>query len=150
MILLDTSLLSRAFRRTRLGPVEQRLLVVLEALMAGEAPLGLPGIVLQEVLSGVRSEKQFAELERRLTAAFVILLPTTAEHIEAARLRNKCLAKGVSASGSDCLIAVQAIVGGHELFAADKDFKTIAKHVPLKLFVGEGGSRSPAPKAEQQ
>jgi predicted nucleic acid-binding protein len=65
VILIDTSILSLAFRRTRPGPSEQRVRVVLEGLMAGEAPLGIPGIVVQEVLSGVRSEKQFAELERR-------------------------------------------------------------------------------------
>ena len=64
MILLDTSVLSRVFRRRRMGPEEQRLQAVVEELMSGDVPLGLPGIVLQEVLSGVRKEKQFADLER--------------------------------------------------------------------------------------
>ena len=47
-----------------MGPEEQRLQAVVEELMSGDVPLGLPGIVLQEVLSGVRKEKQFADLER--------------------------------------------------------------------------------------
>src|SRR5262249_13383678 len=108
--------------------------------MAGEAPLGLPAIVVQEVLSGVRSEKQFADLQRRLTAAFTILVPRVEEHVEAARLRNKCRSKGISASGPDCLIAVQAMAGGHELFTSDPDFKAIAKHAPLKIFTLSSGA----------
>ena len=88
---------------------------------------------------GVRSAKQFADLESRLLAAFTIILPTIANHIEAAVLGNKCLARGFSASGPDCLIAVMAISGGHELFAVDSDFAAIAQHAPLKLFVRENG-----------
>jgi predicted nucleic acid-binding protein len=140
VILIDTSILSLAFRRARPGPNEQRIQVALEALMAGEAPLGLPAIVVEEVLSGVRSEKQFADLERRLMAAFTILVPRLEEHVEAARLRNKCLSKGVSASGPDCLIAVQAVAGGHELFTSDPDFQAIARQAPLKLFAFSSGA----------
>jgi predicted nucleic acid-binding protein len=140
VILLDTSILSRVFRRSRPGPEEERLRLVVEDLMTGEAPLGLPGVVLQEVLSGVRSEKQFGDLKRRLLAAFTIVLPTTADHVEAAQLRNTCLTKGLSASGPDCLIAVTAIAGGHELFVADSDFEAIAKVAPLKLFATAGGA----------
>jgi predicted nucleic acid-binding protein len=115
-------------------PEERHLKAVVEDLMAGELPLGLPGIVLQEVLSGVRNEKQFADLEQRLLASFSIVNPGTRDHIEAARLTNKCLASGLAASGPDCLIAVLAIAGDHELFAMDEDFRALAKHAPLKLF----------------
>jgi predicted nucleic acid-binding protein len=38
------------------------------------------------------------------------------------------------ASGTDCLIAAQAISGSHELFTADGDFRDIAKHAPLELY----------------
>jgi predicted nucleic acid-binding protein len=138
VILLDTSVLSRVFRRRQAGPVERRLQAVVEELMAGTAELGIPGIVLQEVLSGVRSPKQFVELERRLLASFSILNPSTRDHVEAARLANKCLAAGVSASGPDCLIAVLAISGGHELFAMDEDFEGLARHAPLKRFKVRG------------
>lgn len=136
MILLDTSVLSRVFRRRRPGPEERRLHGVVAALMADDRPLGLPGIVLQEVLSGIRSEKQFEDLEQRLLASFSILNPGTAEHVQAARLKNRCLGKGITASGPDCLIAALTIAGGHELFAADDDFRTIAEFSALKLFQG--------------
>jgi predicted nucleic acid-binding protein len=137
VILIDTSVLSRVFRRRQPGSQEQKLYAVVEHLMAGDSDLGIPGIVLQETLSGIRSARQFAELEIRLRAAFTIVLATTSDHIEAARLGNKCLANGMSASGPDCLIAAIAISGVHELLAYDRDFEAIAKQAPLKLYLNE-------------
>jgi len=136
VILFDTSVLSRVLRRRHPGPAERRLRAVFDELMASDDPLGLPGIVLQEVLSGVRSERQFAELSGRVLAAFSILPEGVSEHVEAARVRNVCLAKGLNVSGVDCLIAACAITGGHELFTVDEDFEAIAKHTPLKLYRG--------------
>lgn len=134
MILIDTSVLSRVFRRRRPGDAERRLQAVFEELMAGDAALGLPGIVLQEVLSGVRSRRQFDDLRTKLLAAFVVVPEGAREHVEAARIRNLCLEKGVNVTAIDCLIAACAVVSGSELFAADQDFESIAKHVPLELF----------------
>ena len=134
MILFDTSVLSRVFRRTRMGLSEKALAAEVQDLLLGERPLGLPGIVLQEVLSGIRAEKQFANLERRLLSAFTILPATARHHVEAARLRNKCLSVGLNVSGPDCLIAVLAIAGQHQLFALDEDFQAIAQHAPLDLY----------------
>ena len=54
MILLDTSVLSRVFRRRRSGPEELQLQRTVEGLMTADAALGIPSIVLQEVLCGVR------------------------------------------------------------------------------------------------
>ena len=99
-----------------------------------DIPIGLPSVVVQELLSGLRSEREFDELFERLRSAFAIIHPTLPDHVEAARLRNVCLAKGVNLSGVDCLIAAQTIAGGHELFAADGDFAHLARHAPLRLF----------------
>ena len=65
--------------------------------------------------------------------AFTIVHPGTRDCIEAARLRNTCLARGLTVSGTDCLIATLAISGDHRLFAIDDDFAAIAKHSPLQL-----------------
>jgi predicted nucleic acid-binding protein len=81
VILFDTSVLSLVFRRTRPGPKERRVAEAVVELLSGKAPLGLPGIVLQEILSGVRSEKQFAELHRRLLASFDVLLPSVEDFV---------------------------------------------------------------------
>jgi len=102
--------------------------------MASDVPLGLPGIVLQEVLSGIRSDRQFSNLAAKLIAAFAVVPEGLSEHVEAARVKNTCLRNGLNVSGIDCLIAACAITGNHELFAVDKDFEAIAMHAPLKLF----------------
>jgi predicted nucleic acid-binding protein len=106
--------------------------------MQSDASLGLPGIVLQEVLSGLPSEKAFRDLRAQLVAAFTILPASVDDHVEAARLKNLCAAKGANVSGIDCLIAATAIAGGHELFTADEEFDTIRQHTSLKLFEGHG------------
>jgi predicted nucleic acid-binding protein len=136
VILLDTSVLSRVFRRRRPGPEERRLQLVFEEMMASDVPLGLPGIVLQEVLSGIRSHRQFSELTAKLLAAFTVVPEGIPEHIEAARVKNVCLGKGLNVSGGDCRIAACTITGNHELFSVDEDFEAIARHTPLRLFRG--------------
>jgi predicted nucleic acid-binding protein len=134
VILFDTSVLSRVFRRKRPGAEERRLQAVFDELMASDAPLGMPGIVLQEVLSGVRSLRQFTDLSAKLLAGFTIVSEGVPEHVEAARLKNICLGKGLNVSGIDCLIAACALGGDHELFTVDEDFAAIARHAPLRLF----------------
>jgi len=134
VILFDTSVLSRVFRRKRVASEERWLQAVFQDLMASEDPLGMPGIVLQEVLSGIRSQRQFNDLSAKLLAGFAVLPEGVREHVEAARVKNACLSKGLHVSGVDCLIGACAIVGNHELFAVDEDFEAIAKHAPLRLF----------------
>jgi len=134
VILIDTSVLSRVFRRKRPGVEEQRLQSIVRQLMGSDVALGLPGIVLQEVLSGIPSEKQFADLRAKLMAGFAVVPASTQDHVDAARLKNACANKGLDASGIDCLIAASVIAGGHVLFARDEDFDAISKHAPLKLY----------------
>jgi predicted nucleic acid-binding protein len=93
--------------------------------------------VLQEVLSGLPSERAFRDLRGKLLGAFTILPASVDDHLEAARLKNLCISNGANVSGIDCLIAATAIAGGHELFTADKDFETIRQH-DLRLFGGRG------------
>lgn len=134
MILFDTSVLSRVFRRRRPGPQEAGLALAFESLMKSDEALGLPGIVLQEVLTGLPSEKQFRDMRARLEGAFTVITATTEHHVEAARLRNLCVSKGANVSGIDCLIAAITIAGNHQLFALDADFEAIRVHSALRLF----------------
>lgn len=134
MILLDTSVLSRVFRRRRPQAAEATFRGTVEGLLKADVPIGLPSICLQELLSGIRSDREFNDLHERLHSAFSIIPATVADHVEAARLRNLCLAKGVDLSGADCLIAAMTIAGGHELLATDDDFAQLARHAPLRLF----------------
>ena len=135
MILFDTSVLSRVFRRTAAGSEEKSLRLKVDAMLKEDVPLGIPVLVLQELLTGIRSEQQFAELQSTLLGSFEIIHPDTDNYVEAARLQNKCIAKGFNVSGPDCLIAAVTISEGHELFAIDTDFQTIARIAPLKLYL---------------
>ena len=135
MILFDTSVLSRVFRRRRPGAEERRLQARFEELMVSDERLGLPGIVLQEVLSGMASPKQFADLRDRLLAGLTVIAASRDDHVEAARLKNQCMGKGLNVSGIDCLIAATAIAGDHELFSVDGDVEDISMLSPLSLYL---------------
>ena len=133
MILIDTSVLSIVFRRRRAGPFEERVRAACAALMAGDLQLGLPGIVLQEVLTGIASDEQFDLLRQKLLDGFAILTASGDDHVQAARLWNRCRANGLNVSGPDCLIAITAIAGEHQLLTIDADFSHLAGHSDLKL-----------------
>jgi predicted nucleic acid-binding protein len=93
----------------------------------------VPSIVLQELLSGVKTEAAFARLDDSLSG-FPLLLPTRAIHVQAAHLRSRCRAHGVAAATVDCLIAAHTVAVGGRLFTLDEDFQRIAKLGDLELF----------------
>jgi len=80
--------------------------------------------------------KNQQNLAAKLRAGFVVVPEGIQEHVEAARIKNVCLTKGLNVSGGDCLVAACAITGNHELFAVDEDFEAIATPAPLRLFGG--------------
>jgi len=92
----------------------------------------LAGIIYQEVLQGVRVERQRRELIRRLEP-FPLLEPTRATYERAARLRDRCMRAGVTLSTVDILIAQVALDGDCALLTADADFRAVAAHAPLRL-----------------
>lgn len=133
MILLDTSILSLAYRRHRRAEAEPHVVAVLRAMIQEDVPLAIPGIVLQEVLTGVRSEAQFGRLERALRA-FPIVSAEPQHHILAARIANSCRRKGVATSAVDCLIAALATFNHAFLFTLDEDFSRMAPVCGMRLF----------------
>jgi predicted nucleic acid-binding protein len=80
VILVDTSVWSIAFRRRRSESNEASEARVLRKLIEADAEIALPGIVLQELLSGIREKAQFARLEEIL-AGFPLILATQPTHI---------------------------------------------------------------------
>jgi predicted nucleic acid-binding protein len=133
VIVLDTSVLSLAFRRRRPAAEHPAPVRVLSRLIEGDAPFAIPAIVLQEILSGVRRDEEFRHLRRSLEP-FPVLIAQKGEHITAARIANACRRGGVSASTVDCLIAAQAIASGGWLFTLDDDFRRISGYCSLRLF----------------
>jgi len=131
VIVLDTSVLSHVFRRTR-SPPSQPVVAAFRRLVEEDAPLAVPGVVFQELLSGVRTARAFRDLEGAL-AGFPLLLADRAAHRRAAEVRNACRTVGAAAASFDCLIAAQAINAGAELWTLDGDFARIALVTTLRL-----------------
>ena len=138
MILLDTSVLSVAFRRRRPSGADGQTAMALRRLVTADAPLAVPGIVLQELLGGVRDERQFARLEG-LIEGFEVVLAERRDHLAAARIANACRRAGIATSTIDCLIAALAIERSGTLFTLDSDFTRMAPHCGLRLWRPERG-----------
>ncbi len=132
MIVLDTSILSHVYRRAAQAPGPVRAVAVFVRLLEDDEPMAVPSIVLQEVLSGVKTAAAFARLDDVLSG-FPLLLPTREIHVRAARLRSQCRVHGIAAATVDCLIAAHTLVVGGQLFTVDEDFAWIAKHSDLEL-----------------
>ena len=132
MIVLDTSVLSRALRRRppsqQADPVAEKL----KAVLRENVPVTIPGIVMQEILSGVRTQKQFDGLRDKLEA-FPLMMASAEDHIEAARLVNRCLTTGIAVTAIDALIAAMTVRIDGDLFTLDLDFARISEVAPLRL-----------------
>jgi len=133
VILLDTSVLSAALRRRRRSAGELRAADSLAELIGNDVPVAIPGIVLQELLSGVGDEAQFARLAD-LTHPFPVIMAERKDHVAAARIANGCRRRGVSVSTIDCLTAALAVERGAALFTLDADFRRMAPYCGLTLF----------------
>lgn len=132
MIILDTSVLSRAWRRASHDPAIASLLD--ELAQREEVDLAIPGVVLQELLACTRTDEQAARLDL-LTQALTLLLADRELHVEAARVATICARRGIDASAVDSLVAAHTLAVDGVLFTVDDDFKHIAKHTGLRLYV---------------
>src|SRR5688572_3364211 len=132
MIVLDTSVLSLAFRRTgrtRSAPVPA--VIALRRMIGDDLPLAVPCMVTQELLSGVRTPAHFQRLNDVLTG-FPPLVASFENHVSAARISNACRAGGVAVSAIAALIAAQTVAAGAQLFTLDVDFQRLVPHCALQ------------------
>ena len=90
------------------------------------------GIILTEVLQGVRDKNRFDKLKEAL-APFPLIEPERQDYVHAAEIRNRCQEKGIQASTIDFLIASYASRRQMPLLSTDLNFDRIATVVPLKL-----------------
>ncbi|MGR8935738.1 MAG: type II toxin-antitoxin system VapC family toxin [Gammaproteobacteria bacterium] len=132
MIFVDTSVWSLAFRRKQ----EQAGVPVvnqLRALIEHDEPLAVPGIVLQELLTGLKEESQFNKMYKLITA-FTIIMADESHHKLAAQTANTCRKNGVATTATDCLIAAMAIGYSAQLLTTDNDFTHMANYCDLKIY----------------
>jgi predicted nucleic acid-binding protein len=133
VILLDTSVLSAVLRRRKPGPAELRLAGRVAELLESESPVSVPGIVLQEILTGISEQAQFQTVRRAVLRGFPIVTANAGDHVLAAELANGCRGHGVAVSAVDALIAALTIQARGSLLTMDEDFERIAAHSSLKV-----------------
>jgi predicted nucleic acid-binding protein len=133
VIVLDTSVISALLRRRRRGVVEQKLAELVTMLLDSDVPVVLPGIVFQEVLSGIADQAQVRRVRLAIREGFPVLLATERDHVAAAELVSAAASRGLSLSIPDALIAAQAIGRGAMLLSTDADFARLSGFSRLKL-----------------
>lgn len=139
-VLVDTSVWSLALRRrSRSFSAEEEPVRDELAELIREGRAQMIGPVRQEVLSGIRSRRQYERLREDLRA-FEDPRLGVRDYEEAALASNDCRAAGVSGSAVDFLICAVALCRNWPVFTMDKDFARYARHLPLRL-------HSPRPNA---
>lgn len=105
----------------------------LHRLIENEEDICLAGIILTEILQGIKDDKEAREIKEDLLA-FPAYNPSKIEtYIEAANIYRQCMKKGKTVRKTiDCLIAAIALENGLTLFHNDKDFVSIAQCSDLK------------------
>ncbi len=132
MILLDTSVLSVAFRRSPGQGAAHWASAHVADLIRARVAVGVPGIILLEILGGTRTAEQRTRLQNAI-AGFPVVLATTGDHVRAAEVRSAAANAGIAAATVDTLIAAQALERSAELFTLDVDFEHVARVAPLLL-----------------
>jgi len=129
-ILVDTCIWSTAFRKT----IDKDSKNIVDELieLINEGRIIMLGLIRQELLSGIRSEKQFKRLRDNLRA-FEDYPLVTEDYEMAAELFNKCRKKGIQGSNTDFLICAIAIRNNFSIFTADKDFKSFSEYIKINL-----------------
>jgi predicted nucleic acid-binding protein len=133
MVLVDTSIWSLALRRrpAALSAAEDQLVSEWAGLVT-EGLATLIGPIRQEILSGIRRSEAFQALRRALLD-FPHLGIDAEDYDRAAEFFNVCRARGVTGGPIDMLISSVAYRHAIPVFAADTDFVTYARHLPLRL-----------------
>ena len=126
-VIVDTSVWSLALRRQK----QQNNSVVdrLRDLMA-DGRVVLLGAVRQEILSGIKHQKQFDKLRDRLRA-FPDLKLDAEDYELAAGYFNICRRHGIQGANTDFLICATANRRNYEIFTIDNDFINFSQYLPI-------------------
>lgn len=92
-------------------------------------------IILQEVLQGAKTDKEFKGLRADFQTFDKLTYSDQAEAaIRAADLYRKCRKQGKTIrKPNDCMISLVCLDYGLDLLTVDRDFENIAEVYPLKL-----------------
>lgn len=132
-ILVDTPIWSFALRRSarQLSPTERAAARALRDLITRDHVL-LPGVVRQELLSGIRDSAVFERLRDHLRD-FDDVPVRVEDYEEAARCRNRCAAAGAASSAVDMLLCALSLRLEAPVFTSDPDFTRYARVLDLRV-----------------
>ena len=136
-VLIDTSVWSQALRRqsSEVSSTDQvRVVNVLKELIH-DSRIAMLGPVRQELLSGVKTQKQFETLQQILSVFSDETLQRE-DYEQAAKNFNQCRQAGVQGSNTDFLICAVSMLRGWPIYSLDRDFEQYQKHLKVKLHHG--------------
>jgi predicted nucleic acid-binding protein len=132
MILVDTTIWSKAYRRKKITGEDQKIVKELQGILDAEEEI-LIGPVRQELLSGISQNEVFRDLMIKLNG-FNNYEVQLADHDLAAEYFNICFSNGIQGSQTDFLLCAVAYRFDLEIFTEDKDFNNYKKYLPIKLY----------------
>ena len=128
MILVDTTVWIDLFAARSLPHV-----VALETLIEDRENICICGIILAEVLQGIRQDTEFRKTRDLFNSLILLPMPYTV-FLRSAEIYRKLRKKGITIRKPlDCMIASVAIENDIALLHNDKDFQPIEKRCGLKV-----------------
>ena len=128
-VIVDTSVWSLALRRSK--DVEGKHVEELKELIK-EVRAQLIGPVRQELLNGIKSEKQYRVLKKHLRA-FKDLAIETEDYELAAEYLNTARKNGIQGSNTDFLLCAISTRHRMPIFTNNKDFINLQSVIPIEL-----------------
>jgi predicted nucleic acid-binding protein len=127
MILVDTSVWIAYFSNKEIPQV-----YFLDQLIR-EQEIYICGIIVTEILQGIKQEKIHHEISTLLTSLKYLETPYDT-YVHAANIYRKLRLKGITIRKTiDCIIAAVALKNNMQLLHLDRDFNEIEKHCHLKV-----------------
>jgi hypothetical protein len=128
VILVDTSVWIDFLNGHASGEAES-----LAQLIEENQPITVPGLVLTEILCGLRSDSEAERIANLLSAFDSTPEPARRDYAAAAGIYRSCRAQGQTIRSTiDCLIAQICLRYGYRLLSKDRDFDAIARYFPLQ------------------
>ncbi|MFH0948656.1 MAG: PIN domain nuclease [Elusimicrobiota bacterium] len=98
-----------------------------------EGNICISGIIITEILQGIKDDREFEEVKNLLTDIPVYETRGIYTYLHAAQIYRKCKREGYTLRKTiDCVIAAIALENDLMLLHNDRDFDLIAKCVGLK------------------
>lgn len=128
MVIVDTSIWIDFFQNQESGYQEK-----LESLIKGNNRAAICGIILQEILQGIK-DNQFYELTKQQLVMLPFINTDKETYLYASSLYRTLRGKGITIPPVDLTIAAVAIKNKIPIFTDDSHFKTIEKYSELTLY----------------